>query len=1158
MHGMYPRNMVPHCFVCDEEIVGRGVPLLMSHTSCTKTGLPTKIGQLMGDGFMVVVSIEDMLCKRCNALLNQLDQLEADLDVLKSVLTDYLKIKYGLLNEMDELDTQNSIMENKDDSDGSEPELEPLSTVDNGNKTIEILLDKDSNVTKDKINAEPKDVTKSESNPSKLYKCTICSFKTSDSSTLQSHFLTCSELPYKCTICEKRFESHKYVRNHIMETHLSNWTCHFCNKTFAEEKEFTNHMKEHLGNNSTISKIPMEESPNASGDDSYDLLQNMHGSFECNICDYQCTNKKVFDDHVRKHIALKLFQCKICKEKFPNEADLNKHIQDHKPELFKCEQCNAEFDKKESYTEHMQTHFGVMDIKTETLENLVNENSIALETVLNASAEDNGNTMITEPPDKPDLSSCLENKRNEIEFHTCHICSLTFVNEFLFIEHTKMHKQNEPSKELFSQDANQLLQMGNEDSTEHDVNSIDSEGRQQYLEMDDSLEDMFEKLHAETEKVAQLVNINCNEKKVLNQEMLPQNSLTSYKCSFCQAEFMNDDDLQLHQVTEMHLESVPDCETVRLPIMVADKTGIHIQDRIRETNNCEQNQMTLNNSESLPIEITNTTLLMEHHNQNIADNLKDMIMQGGPSVMQESENAKDGFIDIFDMVREKKLASNDDAIIDHNLLQTMCESEIKNDQNKLMSSPLDLNPFDAPNLKQLSDNMFNTAPAPSKKTYVCAMCGFRTPVMHDLRIHFKKHKQKSFQCAVCKKSYPSSQKLTNHLRVHEKFRGKMTCPYCYEEFPDKLRLQQHLQDKHQKEKVMYKCAFCNETFNTKKAYKAHEEVHPERFSFKCDECDQPFMKEKQLLDHKDAVHRDPHCRFCGKEIVKAKTLRNHELRHIREKDSFECDICKRVFKTKTGLRHHVAVHTGEYKYCCDYCGRGFMSRMMMEEHRSMHTKEERYICDVCGRKFSFQSTYWIHRKWHDNPYPYKCSYCGRMFRHSSLLAVHKRKHTGERPYKCPQCPLSFPVGGTLKRHLILHTGVYPFNCESCKRGFTTRHKYATHLAKIHSDFELLHAKPQQSEYKMVIRDEPKFNQQQSIWEVADDSVTDQITFKLEDDGSKDAVGDGIACTIVSDDMLVDNIVPTRVVEIVLDEASQAVATVTLAEHANILPDIWYQ
>jgi hypothetical protein len=110
---------------------------------------------------------------------------------------------------------------------------------------------------------------------------------------------------------------------------------------------------------------------------------------------------------------------------------------------------------------------------------------------------------------------------------------------------------------------------------------------------------------------------------------------------------------------------------------------------------------------------------------------------------------------------------------------------------------------------------------------------------------------------------------------------------------------------------------------------------------------------------------------------------------------------------------------------------------------------------------------------------------------------------------------------------------------------------------------MLHAKPQQSEFKMVIRDEPKPIQHSRVWEVTDDSVQDQMNFKLEtitgeDDASKDPVDEGTACTIVSDDLLVDNMVPTRVVEIVLDETSQAVATVTLAEHVNILPDIWYQ
>jgi len=56
----------------------------------------------MGEGFMVVVSIEDMLCRRCGALLNHLDKLESDLDIVKRALRGYLKMKYGLVEDSSE------------------------------------------------------------------------------------------------------------------------------------------------------------------------------------------------------------------------------------------------------------------------------------------------------------------------------------------------------------------------------------------------------------------------------------------------------------------------------------------------------------------------------------------------------------------------------------------------------------------------------------------------------------------------------------------------------------------------------------------------------------------------------------------------------------------------------------------------------------------------------------------------------------------------------------------------------------------------------------------------------------------------------------------------------------------------------------------------
>lgn len=95
------------CFVCDENIVGKGIPLLMSVTNYTKTELPTKIGQLMGDGFMVVVSVDDSVCKRCSSLLNHIDKLELDLDLVKAALTGYLNVKYQLNEHADIHNPQN-------------------------------------------------------------------------------------------------------------------------------------------------------------------------------------------------------------------------------------------------------------------------------------------------------------------------------------------------------------------------------------------------------------------------------------------------------------------------------------------------------------------------------------------------------------------------------------------------------------------------------------------------------------------------------------------------------------------------------------------------------------------------------------------------------------------------------------------------------------------------------------------------------------------------------------------------------------------------------------------------------------------------------------------------------------------------------------------
>jgi hypothetical protein len=67
------------CFICDSMVCGRATPLLMGIAPYTKIALPTKIGQLMGDRCMVIVTAEDVLCHRCASLIIHLDKLEVDI-----------------------------------------------------------------------------------------------------------------------------------------------------------------------------------------------------------------------------------------------------------------------------------------------------------------------------------------------------------------------------------------------------------------------------------------------------------------------------------------------------------------------------------------------------------------------------------------------------------------------------------------------------------------------------------------------------------------------------------------------------------------------------------------------------------------------------------------------------------------------------------------------------------------------------------------------------------------------------------------------------------------------------------------------------------------------------------------------------------------------
>lgn len=69
---------------------------MLGRTPYSNVGLPAKIGQLIGDSFMVVVGVSDTMCARCASLINHLDKLETDARTVKKTLMGYIAAKYQL------------------------------------------------------------------------------------------------------------------------------------------------------------------------------------------------------------------------------------------------------------------------------------------------------------------------------------------------------------------------------------------------------------------------------------------------------------------------------------------------------------------------------------------------------------------------------------------------------------------------------------------------------------------------------------------------------------------------------------------------------------------------------------------------------------------------------------------------------------------------------------------------------------------------------------------------------------------------------------------------------------------------------------------------------------------------------------------------------
>lgn len=193
----------------------------------------------------------------------------------------------------------------------------------------------------------------------KTFRCEICSksFRCEDRLEFHKQFHTKGAQAGKCAECKKEFPSELCLYKHMLYNHLAPkvFTCEKCGKTFRNKSSLTYHSRSHT---------------------SFEAMR----PFTCDLCQRRFARKNILRDHLTIQHGTELtpkmqtcFQCRACKEVFPNTNSAISHMEIHHPDqvdentgysfdmlslnmLFVCEFCDKSFSVPIDLIKHKTLH----------------------------------------------------------------------------------------------------------------------------------------------------------------------------------------------------------------------------------------------------------------------------------------------------------------------------------------------------------------------------------------------------------------------------------------------------------------------------------------------------------------------------------------------------------------------------------------------------------------------------------------------------------------------------------------------------------------------------------------------------------------------------------------------------------------------------------